>query len=106
MEIMVNGVKKELAAYENGKNGIEWTEDLLGNYDALNYDSENECYEMSEVDFAWWEEKVEKLNKIAELEEQLSSEEREEYLSESFDECDLEKEIEEKLVWLSERGYK
>ena len=105
MEIMVNGAKKELAAYENGKNGSEWTEDLLGNYDALKYDYDKECYEMSEMDFAWWEDKVKKLNKIAVLEEQLSSEDREEYLKESFDGCDLENEIEEKLVWPSEKLY-
>ena len=105
MEIMVNCVKKELAAYENGKNGLEWTEDLLGNYNALNYNNENECYEMSEMDFNWWEKQIKKLNKIAVLEERLSSEEREEYLKENFDSCDLEKEIEEKLVWLSGKLY-
>ena len=105
MEIIVNGTKKELAVYENGKNGSEWTEDLLGSYNALNYDNENECYKMSENDFAWWEEKIKKLNKIAELEKQLSNEDRDEYLKENFDSCDLEKEIEEKLVWLSGKMY-
>ena len=65
MEIIVNGAKKELAAYENGKNGLEWTEDLLGNYNALKYDNENECYKMSEEDFNWWEKQIKKLNKIA-----------------------------------------
>ena len=60
---------------------------------------------MSEEDFNWWEKQIKKLNKIAVLEEQLSSEDREEYLKETFDSCDLETEIEEKLVWLSGKLY-
>lgn len=35
MKILVNGIEKELIAI--GANGVEWTGDLLGNYDALHY---------------------------------------------------------------------
>ena len=45
MKILVNGAERELIA--NGINGIEWTNDLLGNYDALHYDSELEAYTLS-----------------------------------------------------------
>ena len=46
MKIMVNGIVKELEAI--GKNGIEWTNNLLDNYDALHYDDEKEQYTMTE----------------------------------------------------------
>lgn len=51
MTIMVNGVSKELEAI--GKNDIEWTNDLLGNYDSLHYDEDNEQYTMTEDEFSW-----------------------------------------------------
>lgn len=38
MKILVNGTEKELIA--RGMNGIEWTQDLLGNHDALHYDGD------------------------------------------------------------------
>ena len=46
MEIYVNGTKKELEAI--GTNGVEWTNDLFGNYDALHYDTKTEQYTMTE----------------------------------------------------------
>ena len=59
MTILVNGKEMELKAI--GKNGIEWTNDLLGNYDALHYDEEQDAYTMTEDEFAWWEPVVEML---------------------------------------------
>jgi len=37
-------------------NGIDWTNDCIGNADALHgYDEETNSYEMSQEDFEWWE---------------------------------------------------
>lgn len=69
MKIMVNGTERELTAI--GNNGIEWTNDLLGNYDALHYDEDTDSYVMSEDEFDWWEPVVEGLNKVQELENEL-----------------------------------
>ena len=46
MKILVNGTEKELIA--RGMNGIEWTQDLLGNHDALHYDGDIDEYIMAE----------------------------------------------------------
>jgi len=69
MKILVNGTEKELTAI--GKNGVEWTNDLLGNYDALHYDEDEDAYTMSEDEFDWWESVVKDLNKAQELEDEL-----------------------------------
>jgi hypothetical protein len=99
MTFTVSGKEKELVAM--GKNGIEWTEDLLGNHNALNFDEESEAYVMSEDDFDWWEEIVEKLNEIQELESGLSSEESEEYTAQQFEySVDLETETDSRLDYL------
>jgi len=45
-------------------NGIEWTADLIGNASKLVYSEENERYEMSSVDFDWWENIINELNLI------------------------------------------
>jgi hypothetical protein len=54
MKIMIKEKKqiRELSIY--GTNGIEWTADLLGNNDALQYDQEREIYIMSQSDYFWW----------------------------------------------------
>lgn len=97
MTILVNGKKMELKAI--GKNGIEWTNDLLGNYDALHYDDDQEQYTMTEDEFAWWELVVEMLNKISDLEEELDEDARAEYEAESWP-SDLDDEARARLEWL------
>lgn len=99
MTIMVNGVEKELEAI--GKNGIEWTNDLLGNYDALHYDGDNEQYTMTEDEFAWWEPVVEMFNEINDLEEELDEDSRAEYEAECWP-CDLDDEAKARLEWLKD----
>lgn len=98
MKVMVNGVEKNLVA--NGKNGIEWTQDLLGNYDALNINQETDEYEMTEEDFEWWSEEIDKLNQIKYIEDELSEEQRDEYEKENFDCGDLESETNARLNYL------
>ncbi|WP_270458473.1 hypothetical protein [Faecalimonas umbilicata] len=97
MKILVNGTEKELEAI--GVNGIEWTNDLLGNYDALHYNNDLEEYIMTEEEFAWWEPVVETLNKINALETALDEEAREEYEAECWP-SDLDDEVNAKLEWL------
>ena len=40
------------------KNGIEWTMDLLGNYDTLQFNDKTGEYEMSQEDYDWWSEYI------------------------------------------------
>lgn len=79
--IKESGEIKELTI--TGTNGIEWTSDLLGNHDALNYNRETEEYEMTTEDFDWWSEYIEnhKTDKkeISELAEELNIKESEIY---------------------------
>lgn len=77
MTIMVNGVAKELEAI--GKNGIEWTNDLLGNYGALHYDEDSEQYTMTE--------------------DELDEDARAEYETECWP-SDLDDEAKARLEWL------
>lgn len=99
MEILVDGKVQELTAVGN----TDQTEDLLGNYDALHYDSESGMYTMSQEDFEWWQPMVEKLNKIHELENALTPEDKEKYYQtdELFD-PDLERDTDLKIGWLQE----
>lgn len=97
MTIMVNGKEKELRAV--GKNGIEWTNDLLGNYDALHYDEEQYAYTMTEEEFEWWELVVEMLNEINGLEDKLEEDVRAEYEADSWP-GDLDDEAKARLEWL------
>ena len=98
MTILVNGVEKELVA--SGKNGVEWTNDLLGNYDALHYDEDTEQYIMTEDEFEWWAPVVDMLNEINDLEQELGGEARSEYEAEDFDYADFDSEVKSRLDWL------
>jgi hypothetical protein len=64
------------------KTGCEWTNDLIGNAGALNYNSDREMAEMSQEDYEWWSNTIEGLEKIEDLTEEakelLSSEDFEE----------------------------
>lgn len=97
MRIIVNGEEKELEAI--GENGIEWTSDLLGNYDALRYDDEQDQYTMTEDEFAWWEPVVKMLNEINALEGDLDEDTKAKYKGEHWSN-DLDDEVKERLVWL------
>lgn len=103
MTIMVNGKEMELKAI--GKNGIEWTNDLLGNYDALHYDEDQEQYTMSEDEFEWWEQVVEMLNEVSDLEEGMDEDTREEYEAEYWP-SDLDEEARERLEWLQTHSWR
>lgn len=100
MKILVNGVEKELVA--NGNHGIECTNDLLGNYDALHYNADLEQYTMNDAEFEWWEDVIDMLNEVSELENELDSDTREEYEAESWA-SDLDDETRGRLNWLKER---
>lgn len=100
MKILVNGVEKELVA--NGNYGIECTNDLLGNYDALHYNADLEQYTMSDAEFEWWEDVIDMLNEVSELENELDSDAREEYEVESWA-SDLDDETRGRLNWLKKR---
>lgn len=97
MRILVDGKEQELTAI--GENGVEWTEDLLGNYGALHYDEDHEIYTMSSNEFEWWQMVAEKLNNIYELENYLTPEDEVEYQGELFA-ADLEDEVNQRLEWL------
>ena len=98
MTILVNGEEKELVAI--GKNGVEWTNDLLGGYDALHYDENAEQYVMTEEEFEWWAPVVDMLNEINDLEQELGDEARAEYEAENFNYADFESGLESRLDWL------
>lgn len=97
MTILVNGAGRELEAI--GKNGIEWTNDLLGNYGALHTDEDGN-YTMTEDDFEWWAPVVDMLNEINDLEDDLGEEIMAEYAAEDFSYSDLDDEARARLEWL------
>lgn len=76
------------------KNGIEWTKDLLGNYDALQFNYETEEYEMNQEDYEWWLEYIKKHEadeqEVMKLAEELGIEESEiwERINQNLN-CDL-----------------
>lgn len=100
MKVLVNGVERELVA--NGINGVEWTNDLLGNYDALHYNADLDQYTMDEGEFDWWDNVIDMLNEVSELESELDSDVQEEYESEIWA-SDLDDEVRGKLSWLREK---
>lgn len=97
MTILVNGKEMELKAID--RNGIDWTRDLLGNYDALHYDSDSEQYTMTEDEYDWWEPVVELINEVNELEADLDNDAREDYEAEYWP-GDLDVEYRVRLEWL------
>lgn len=98
MKILVNGTEKELKAI--GKNGVEWTNDLLGNHGALHYDEDVDQYFMTTDEFEWWELVIDMLNQIGELEDKLDDDARAEYEAEGFTYSDLDDEVRARLEWL------
>lgn len=99
MKVMVNGLQKELVAI--GQNGIEWTKDLLGNYDALHYDEDKDEYTMTSDEFDYWEPIIDTYNKIIDMEQELDEETADKYNNQNFDYCDLEDELTVRLDWLN-----
>ena len=97
MTIFVNEKEVELKAVD--ANGIEWTNDLLGNHGALHYDEDADQYTMTQDEFDWWESVVEMLNEISDLEEELDEETMAEYEAEYWP-GDLDSEAEARLAWL------
>lgn len=81
IRIIETGEIKELTII--GANGCEWTQDLLGNNNAVTYNNESEQYEMSQDDFEWWEEYINNYiadeKEIKELAEELGIDESEIY---------------------------
>ena len=57
IRIKETGELKELVIRDTETN-VEWTNDLLGNHDATDYNKETEEYEMSNDDFEWWNEYI------------------------------------------------
>lgn len=100
MKILVNGIEKELIAI--GANGVEWTGDLLGNYDALHYDGDINEYIMTEEEFEWWAPVVDKLNEIEDLLTELDEEARAEFDAEDWS-YDLDTMTELELEWLKNK---
>ena len=99
MEIRVNGEVRELVAIDKNT-GIEWTNDLIGNWGDLNWDEGLDAYTMTEEQFRWWEKYIDMLDEIDELVEKLSDEAIERYNAEYFDEYDAEAGAEARLEWL------
>ncbi|MCB2308884.1 hypothetical protein LGL08_20635 [Clostridium estertheticum] len=58
MEIRINETKELKNLTIIGANGIDWTNDLLGNADATTYNEETEEHEMSQETFDWWNEYI------------------------------------------------
>lgn len=64
MKILVNGKIETLTA--NGINDTEYTNDLIGMYTNLDCDNDGMPI-MSNDDFAWWSDVIDKLNRIDEI---------------------------------------
>lgn len=91
MIILVNGAERELVV---SNDGIEWTNDLLGNYDALHYDEDTEQYTMSEDDFEWWAEICPRIEDIYERVAEADMTEEQHSECNHLDSCDLENWVE------------
>ena len=59
----------DLSIYDR-KSGCEWTADLIGNSEGLNYNRDREMAEMSQEDIEWWENTIEGLELIETLTEE------------------------------------
>ena len=104
MRVLVNGEMKELEAI--GVNGIDWTEELLGQHSVgeFHWNDETETYETDENSFEWWKEMVEKLNHMQELENDLTDVEKERYFYEMSDaDMSLEDDTNRRVTWLEEK---
>lgn len=99
MKVLVNGEERILTAI--GANGIEWTEELMGEEEQLKYDSELDVYTLPEDCFDWWEEVIENYNKVSALEETLDDEAFENYNNEMWS-SDLDVAVQQRLDWLEQ----
>lgn len=52
------------------KTGLDWTNDLIGNYGDLHYNDINERYEGDQNYIDWWQNIIDGLNEIEDLKEQ------------------------------------
>jgi len=75
--------KSETLNITDPKSGIDWTTDLLGNHDALpEYDADTDSYQMSQDDYEWWSDLINRYqeadNRFYELCQELPENERNE----------------------------
>jgi len=69
MKILVNGEERNLSIIDRNS-GCDWILDLLGNYNALVQD-ENENYVMDGDDYNWWSEYIAGVEKYEDLAEEM-----------------------------------
>lgn len=62
MKFLINETKEHKTLSIIDQNGVDWTDDLIGNTgaigDYIQYDEDEEAYRISQGDFDWWEEYI------------------------------------------------
>ena len=102
MEFIVNGELKDITIVD--ANGVEYTADVIlesTNCGGAVYNEDTMDYSMDEKSYLYWSDMSKKMNKISEMYNELSPEEKEEYLS--IGDGSLDDVVAETLAWLEEK---
>lgn len=102
MKILVNGIEKELEL-RDPSNGQELTQDVIGNYEVLDYDKDCDCYIMAVDQFEWWKNVICEMQEIDNILLTASDELKFEFGKLDMGCSDLDDDIHNKLEWLRER---
>jgi hypothetical protein len=91
-KFMVNGEEKELSLI--GKNGIDWSEDFIGNtFHGMASDEEGR-YVVNQEDYEWWENMIAEWQRmesvVAEYKEQFDGDEVDRVVNDTVGGYDLE----------------
>ncbi len=62
-----NTTTGEMHTFNFGENGIDWVQDILGNYNAYEYNDETEEYEMTGESIEWWKDMFNQMKEVDSL---------------------------------------
>ena len=100
MKVIVNGEVRDLEY--NTTSELDITRDVIGGYESFPHDEDGRWI-MTEEQYDWWIDEIDKLTKIDDLLEELDLEDDD--LDQFYKEtgsCDLEQQTDMQLAWLHE----
>ena len=102
MKITITDSNSEIRKLSYRKNGIDYTEDLIGFGVMPEYNDDIEAYEMKEDEYNWWKNLIAMQERCDELEEEIDDQDAIEEMKDQCGNTDLEDSIRQYKYLLEE----
>lgn len=102
MKIAITDRNNEIRDLNYRKNGLDYTEDLIGFGIMPAYNDEVDAYEMREEEYIWWESLIAMQERCDEMEEEIDDQDTIEDMKEQCGNTDLEDSIRQYKYLLEE----